>query len=110
MSWIVRTITSPRLLPCHLVGAIFFIPDILPTSRVVGVSTTDQETGVVLLGQNTNVIVAILLGLSLHQAELRVSLPGVPLNPLLDVLLQVLQADVVDNIAGSDEERIPVLS
>ena len=109
MSWIVRTITSPRLLASYLVATIF-IPEITATSRIVGISSTDQETGVVLFGQDTNVIVTILFRLSLHQTELSVSLPGVPLNPLLDVLLQVLQADVVDNISGSDEERIPVLS
>ena len=63
-----------------------------------------------MFGQNTNVIVTILLRLSLHQTELSVSLPGVPLNPLLDVLRQVLQADVVDDIPGSDQEGTPVLS
>ena len=109
MSWIVRTITSSRLFACHLVTTIF-IPEITATSRIVGISSTDQETVVVLFGQNTNVIVTILLRLSLHQAELSVSLPGVPLNPLLDVLLQVLQADVVDDIPGSDQEGTPVLS
>ena len=58
-----------------------------------------------MFGQNTNVIVTILLRLSLHQAQLGVSLPGVPLDPLLDVLPQVLQADVVDDVAGSDQKR-----
>ena len=109
MSWIVRTITSSRLFACHLVTTIF-IPEISATSRIEGISSTDQETVVVLFGQNTNVIVTILLRLSLHQTELSVSLPGVPLNPLLDVLRQVLQADVVDDIPGSDQEGTPVLS
>ena len=109
MSWIVRTITSSRLFACHLVTTIF-IPEISATSRIEGISSTDQETGVVLFGQDTNVIVTILLRLSLHQTELSVSLPGVPLNPLLDVLRQVLQADVVDDIPGSDQEGTPVLS
>ena len=109
MSWIVRTITSSRLFACHLVTTIF-IPEITATSRIEGISSTDQETVVVLFGQNTNVIVTILLRLSLHQTELSVSLPGVPLNPLLDVLRQVLQADVVDDIPGSDQEGTPVLS
>ena len=109
MSWIVRTITSSRLFACHLVTTIF-IPEITATSRIVGISSTDQETGVVLFGQDTNVIVTILLRLSLHQAQLGVSLPGVPLDPLLDVLPQVLQADVVDDVAGSDQEGTPVLS
>ena len=63
-----------------------------------------------MFGQNTNVIVTILLRLSLHQTELSVSLPGVPLNPLLDVLRQVLEADVVDDIPGSDQKGTPVLS
>ena len=109
MSWIVRTITSSRLFACHLVTTIF-IPEITATSRIEGISSTDQETVVVLFGQNTNIIVTILLRLSLHQAQLSVSLPGVPLDPLLDVLGQVLEADVVDNIPGSDEEGISVLS
>ena len=109
MSWIVRTITSPGLLACHLVTTVFS-PEITATSRIVGISSADQETVVVLFGQNTNIIVTILLRLSLHQTELRVSLPGVPLDPLLDVLREVLQTDVVDNIPGSDEEGIPVLS
>ena len=63
-----------------------------------------------MFGQDTNVIVTILFRLSLHQAELSVSLPGVPLNPLLEVLRQVLEADVVDHIAGSDQEGNSVLS
>ena len=109
MSWIVRTITSSRLFACHLVTTIF-IPEITATSRIEGISSTDQETVVVLFGQNTNVIVTILLRLSLHQTELSVSLPGVPLNPLLDVLRQVLKADVVDDIPGSDQKGTPVLS
>ena len=109
MSWIVRTITSSRLFACHLVTTIF-IPEITATSRIEGISSTDQETVVVLFGQNTNVIVTILLRLSLHQTELSVSLPGVPLNPLLQVLSQVGKGEVVDQVPGSDQQGAPVLS
>ena len=109
MPRIVRTITSPRLLACHLVAPISR-PEIAATSRIEGISSTDQESVVVLFGQNTNIILTILLRLSLHQAQLRVSLPGVPLDPLLQVLRQVLEADVVDNVPGSDQKGTPVLS
>ena len=109
MSWIVRTITSPGLLACHLVTTVFS-PEITATSRIEGIGSTDQETVVVLFGQNTNVIVTILLRLSLHQTELRVSLPGIPLNPLLKVLRQVREGEVVDHVPGSNQEGRAVLS
>ena len=60
----------------------FFLPG------VVGVGAADQELVVVRLGEDPDVVVAVVLALPLHQAELRLPLTGVPGDPPLKVLLQ----------------------
>ena len=108
MPGIVGTIPSAWLLTCHLVSSIF-IPEVTPTPRIVGISSAHQQTLVVLFGQDTDVIVTVLLGLSFHKTELGVSFPRVPLDPLLHVLWEVVEADVVDDVTGSYEQGASLL-
>ena len=54
---------------------------------IVGVGAAHEELVGVRLGEDPDVVVAVVLALPLHQAQLRVPLTRVPRDPLLQVLL-----------------------
>jgi hypothetical protein len=58
---------------------------------IVGVGPADEEVVAVGLGEHPDVVVAVVLTLPLHQAQLNVPLPRVPRDPLLKVLLQSIK-------------------
>ena len=109
MSRVVRTITPATVLSCHLVNTVFILY-VGSAARIVRIRSADEQTIVALLGQNSDVVVAIIFRLALHQAQLRVPVSGVPLDPLFEVLLQVVEADVVHDVPGPDEERSTILA
>ena len=86
-----------------------FILHVGSAPRIVRIRSADEQTIVALFGQNSDVVVAIIFRLALHQAELRVPVPGVPLDPLLHVLRQILQADIINNVSRSNQKRISIL-
>ena len=108
MSWVIRTITSATVLSGHFINTLLGL-HVYSTAWIVRIRSAHEQTVVVLFGQNSDVIVAVILGLALHQTQLRVPVPGVPLDPLVQVLSQVLQTDVVDNISRTNKKRISIL-
>ena len=64
---------------------------------------------VTLPGQHPDVVVALILRLALHKAQLRVSVAGVPLYPLLHILREVGETDVINNVPRAYQQRAPVL-
>ena len=108
MSGIRGTVTFAWVLLCHLINTPI-VPTIVSTPRIVGIGPTHQEIFRVNSGQNSDVIITVVTGLPLHQAQLPVPSPGVPGDPHLGVLRQVTEGQVVDHVPGSYQQRGAVL-
>ena len=101
MSGIIGTVTFARVLLCHLINRPI-VPTVVSTERIVGIGPTHQELLSVNHCQDSDVIVTVLSRLPLHQAEVPVPLLRLPADPLLQVLRQVSEGEVVDHVPGSN--------
>ena len=109
MSGIIGTVTFARVLLCHLINTPI-VPTVVSTERIVGIGPTHQELLSVNHCQHSDVIITVLARLPLHQAEVPVPVLGLPADPLLQVLREVGEGEIVDNVPGSDQEGRTVLS
>ena len=105
---IVRSVTFPRSLPCHFINS-GFIPHVVSTPWIVRVCSTNKQLIRVHFGENSDVVVAVVSRLPLDQTQLHIPVPGVPVDSVVQVLLQIAQTEIVDNIPGSDQQRVPIL-
>ena len=96
------------MLSCHLMNTLCIL-HVGSAPRIVRIRSADEQTIVALFGQNSDVVVTVIFRLALHQAQLRVPVPGVPLDPLVHVLRQVRQADVINNVSRSNQKRVSIL-
>ena len=105
---IVRSVTFPRSLSCHFINS-GFVHLVVSAPWIVRVCSTNKQLIRVHFSQNPDVVVAVLLGLALHQTQLSVSGAGAPLYALLRVLAQVAEADVEYNVPGANQQGAPIL-
>ena len=105
---IIWAVTLAAELSYHLVNT-FIVPRVVSTSWIVRVCSTNKQLIGVHFGENSDVIVAVVCRLPLDKAQLHVAIPRVPVDPVVQVLLQVAQTEIVNDISGSDQERVPIL-
>ena len=105
---IVGTVTFPRELSDLLVNALI-VPGVVSTPRVVGICSANEQLIIINFGQHSDIVVTLVVGLPLHQTQLRVPLLGVPGDPGGLVLLEAAEAEVVDHVPRPDQQRVPVL-
>ena len=92
----------------HLVNTLI-VPDVVATPGVVWICPAHQQLILLHPGQHSDVIVTFILRLPLHFAQLSVSLPGVPHNPLVSVLSQISETQIVNIVSCSNQQRMSVL-
>ena len=109
MPGIIGTVTFARVLLCHLIKTAI-VPSVVSTARIVSIGPTHQELLRVHHRKHSDVIITVLARLSLHQAEFLVSRARLPADPLLQVLGEVSEREVVDNVPGSYQQGGAVLS
>ena len=109
MSGIIGTVTFAWVLLCHLINTPI-VPTVVSTERIVGIRPTHQEFVSVGHCQHSDIIITVLARLPLHQAQVPVPVLGLPADPLLQVLRQVSESEIVDNVPGSYQEGGTVLS
>ena len=105
---IIRAVTLAAELSYHLVNA-FIVPRVVSTPWIVRVCATNKQLIGVHFGENSDVVVAVVSRLPLDKTQLHVPVPRVPVDPVVEVLLQVAQTKIVDDIPGSDQQRVPIL-
>lgn len=81
---------------------------VVATQRLIRVGAADEELSVALLGQDPDVVLAVGHRLALVEAHGTILIRGVPNYSLTVVFLQVMNADIIDDVPGPDEEGIPV--
>ena len=73
MSRVKRAIPLPAVLS-HYFENIFSVCLVAATPRIVRISATDQQGVIRLLGKNSDVIIAVVLGLAFDQAKFGVTM------------------------------------
>jgi hypothetical protein len=73
VSRVKRTIPLPAVLS-HYFENIFSVFLVAATPRIVRISATDQQGVIRLLGKNSDVIIAVVLGLAFDQAKFGVTM------------------------------------
>ena len=73
MSGVKWTIPLPTVFSHHLKNR-FLIFLVAATSRIVRIGATDQQGVVRLLGKNSDIIIAVVLGLAFDQAKFGVTM------------------------------------
>ena len=108
MRWVIGTITSSAVFSCHFINS-GFIHHITPTPWIVRICSAHEQTVIVLFGQHTNVVVAIIFRFSFDETKLRVAISRVPFNSLVQIFRQVVKTYVIYDISSPDQKRVSIL-